>query len=181
MMDDALEDPVLSFGSACTRFRAAPAKCGVVLQTDKPVAKYGPGIMAHLLLVSNDPDDAAALAWGLRELGHTVHVEASARAALACLEHEDIEVVVCDEVIPGMLAVDLVATGRERLGRPHLPAVILSELPAALRADLPVPEHVTVVSARAKSGQVAHAISRLSLPERQPGSTGATQPSHPWR
>src|SRR3954451_22706933 len=106
--------------------------------------------MAELLLVRNDPEEAAELASVLRELGHTVYVESSAWTALACLEQECIDAVVCDEVVPGMVADDLIVAARNILGRPHLPAIVMSELPAELRAHWPVPERFTVITARSQ-------------------------------
>src|SRR5690242_8320910 len=134
--------------------------------------------MAQLLLVANDRQEAAELASALGELGHITYVESSAAAALTCLENEVIDALVCDEVLPGILGKDLVTRARGVLARPHLPAVILSELPARLRMDVPVPDRVTVLPVPVAAAQIADAISQFSLaPEERRTPRMTSEPS----
>ena len=118
--------------------------------------------MAALLLLANDRADAAELAAALTDYGHSVLVERSARAGLVALEEEPVDVIIADEVLPGMTAVDVVAAARSSLGRAHLPAIIFSRLPRAVLHELPPLEHVLVLPASAKASDVAHAIARLT-------------------
>lgn len=128
--------------------------------------------MATLLLVSNDQAEAAQLASSLREYGHHVHLEQSPRAGLTLLEEEPVDAVLADEVLPGMLAPQFIGAARASLCRPHLPAVLFSQLSRGMRDQLPHLEHAIVLPARAPAGDVAHAIARLLNPHAHRGGGG---------
>ncbi len=58
--------------------------------------------MARLLIVEDEPTLAAALAQGLREMGHTCRVAGDGDTAWWELENEAIDLVVLDVMIPGL-------------------------------------------------------------------------------
>jgi two-component system OmpR family response regulator len=74
-----------------------------------------------ILLVEDDPDISTPLAGFLRGKGYPVHVAASAEAALALLEHEPVELVLLDVMLPGMDGLELC----RRLRASNGPAIIM--------------------------------------------------------
>jgi two-component system OmpR family response regulator len=79
--------------------------------------------MTHspILLVEDDPDISTPLAGFLRDKGYPVHVAGDAEAALALLEHEPVELVLLDVMLPGMDGLELC----RRLRAADGPAIIM--------------------------------------------------------
>jgi two-component system OmpR family response regulator len=78
---------------------------------------------APILLVEDDPDISTPLAGFLRGKGYQVHVADSAEAALTLLEHEPVELVLLDVMLPGMDGLELCR--RLRAAKANSPAIIM--------------------------------------------------------
>lgn len=121
--------------------------------------------MATLLLVLNDLSEATAFPVTLSEMGHKVLVEADGRSALAALERQWVDLVVCDAVVPGLVATDLITAARTNLGRPQFPAIVISSLPRTLLNGVAPKDRLTVLAAPVMPDQLAQQIARLRLIE----------------
>jgi two-component system OmpR family response regulator len=79
--------------------------------------------MTHspILLVEDDPEISTPLAGFLRDKGYAVYVAANGEEALALLEHETIELVLLDVMLPGMDGLELC----RRIRVPNGPAIIM--------------------------------------------------------
>jgi len=125
--------------------------------------------MANVLLVVNDIQAGYDLRAILRSAGHAVLLEFDSREALAAVDREDIvdaediDVVACDAVLPGMFGTDLIVALRMTLQRPDLPAILLSELPDELSYELFDAEPVQVLTASCSGEQLLTLIGELGL------------------
>lgn len=89
----------------------------------------------RILLVDDEPNILASLKRALRKEGYHIFVANSALEALAVLEKENIDVVVSDEQMPGMLGSEFLAIVRKKY--PETVRIILTgqaSLEAAIRA-----------------------------------------------
>ncbi len=91
--------------------------------------------MATVMLVTNETNGAHDLAAVLRHSGHDVLAEADGESALRAMEQEDVDLLAADAMLPDMLGTDLIVLARIHLGRPHLPAVLLSSAPRDVLQD----------------------------------------------
>ena len=132
-----------------------PAPAAAVTPQPRP-APDGP---LHIVLVVDDDrlvlSNTAAV---LEDLGHTVHTAASGEEALTRLEQgREIDLIVTDQLMPGMTGLQLVASARERW--PGLPCLLVSGF-----AEL-TPEEAGQCPVLAKpftQAQLAEAVQNLS-------------------
>ena len=83
----------------------------------------GPGGRRRILVVDDDELVLRGLAGILSRLGHEVHRAASGASALEALaRHDEIDLLVTDQLMPGMTGAELAAAVRER--RPGLPVIL---------------------------------------------------------
>ncbi|MHA4869897.1 response regulator transcription factor [Duganella sp. PWIR1] len=75
---------------------------------------------APILLVEDDPDISTPLSGFLRSKGYPVHVADSAEAALSLLEHEPVDLVLLDVMLPGMDGLELCRRMRAADGGPAI-------------------------------------------------------------
>lgn len=64
--------------------------------------------MASILLIDDEPDIRDSVGKVLGRSGHVVHTSASAEEALEYLEHNQIDVVIADLIMPGMNGVEAI-------------------------------------------------------------------------
>jgi CheY-like chemotaxis protein len=76
-----------------------------------------------VLLVEDNPDVASASIGLLEQLGYTVRRVPDAEAALRAVEHDGIDIVFSDIVMPGKMD-GLALAHRLRQIRPHLPILL---------------------------------------------------------
>jgi CheY-like chemotaxis protein len=86
----------------------------------------GVGVGQRLLLVDDEPELLQVTALMLEDMGYRVGTAHDADEALALLaeEHQAVDLLITDIVMPGMSGVDLVRRARERL--PMLPVLYIS-------------------------------------------------------
>ena len=95
--------------------RSAPAAAAA--------AAAGPGGRRRILVVDDDELVLRGLSGILSRLGHEVHRAASGAAALRVLaRHDEIDLLVTDQLMPGMTGAELAAAVRRR--RPELPIIL---------------------------------------------------------
>lgn len=83
--------------------------------------------MAKVLVVDDDPDILALLAFRLRKMGHGVVTAASADEALSLVSDKGApDVAVLDVMMPGCSGLDLLTRMRQHEGFEAMPAIFLS-------------------------------------------------------
>jgi two-component system, probable response regulator PhcQ len=101
-----------------------------------PASKTGDEVMSQtVLLVDDDPLILEALKRVLRKEPYGIVTAASAEEAAHLLEEREVDLIVCDEEMPGMSGTEFLA--RVARERPQVIRIILTghpSLPAALRA-----------------------------------------------
>lgn len=89
----------------------------------------------HVLLVDDEPNFLNSMVRSLRRENFTIHTANSGQAALDLLEDNHIDVIVTDEMMPGMHGSDLISIVREKY--PEIMCILLTgfaSLDAALKA-----------------------------------------------
>ena len=123
--------------------------------SDREVKRVAKG---RILVVDDDRLVLSNTAAVLEDLGHTVHTAASGEEALTRLEQgREIDLIVTDQLMPGMTGLQLVASARERW--PGLPCLLVSGF-----AEL-TPEEAGQCPVLAKpftQAQLAEAVQNLS-------------------
>jgi DNA-binding response OmpR family regulator len=120
--------------------------------------------MGSLLLVRNDLQEALDLSRELRRFGHSVVIESEFRAALWAIEQQELDIVICDDVLPGGVGVDLVNAARMQIGRPLLPAVLLLSVPPALNDRIVAMDNVNVLVEPFSGEQLVESVARFRIP-----------------
>src|SRR5947209_9891586 len=92
--------------------------------------------VSKVLVVANDVGAARTLRRVLHRAGYDVALAYDGRGALAVLQREVIDCLVCDPVLPGTFGTDLIEAARATLQRPDLRAILLRPLPDALGYEL---------------------------------------------
>lgn len=119
--------------------------------------------MAKVLLVVNDVQGGYDLHAALVKAGHAVFLEFNGRDGLTIAEQEDIDVIACDAVLPGMFGTDLIVASRATRQRPELPGILLSQLPHALSYELSDAEPVQVLPSPYSAEQLVAWLARLGF------------------
>lgn len=119
--------------------------------------------MATVLLVMNEIQAAHGLGAVLSKAGHVVFVEHDGRDALALIEREDIDLIGCDAVLSSLLGTDLIVAARINLGRPQLPAILLSELSRELLHELLDAQPFEVLSVPVSGEQLLAKIAQIGF------------------
>ena len=113
--------------------------------------------MAKVLLVTADFDTGYRFRSALKRAGHEVSLHFRADDALRVLEHEDVQVLACDPVLPGMFGTELITAARRSLRNAELRAILLQGLPERLKYELSGARPVEILPARS-SDALQHAI-----------------------
>lgn len=119
--------------------------------------------MATVMLVTNETNGGHDLAAVLRHSGHDVLAEADGQSALRAMEHEDVDLLAADAVLPDMLGTDLIVLARIHLGRPHLPAVLLSSAPRDVLQDAADVDEVPMLATPLSGQQLVDTIADIGL------------------
>jgi CheY-like chemotaxis protein len=98
-----------------------PRDAGALLAETAAKAEYGGS--GTVLLVEDNPDVASASIGLLEQLGYTVRRVPDAEAALRAIEHDGIDIVFSDIVMPGQMD-GLALAHRLRQIRPRLPILL---------------------------------------------------------
>lgn len=83
---------------------------------------------AHVLVVDDEPDIAALVAYHLARESYRVRTATSGPEALSALEHELPDLVVLDRMLPGMSGTEVLAEIRRRPEWAGLPVILLTAL-----------------------------------------------------
>ncbi len=81
---------------------------------------------AYILVVEDEPDISALVAFHLAREGYRVRTAADGREALQIIEREQPILVVLDLMLPGMSGLDLLKTLRSQPGFENLPVILLT-------------------------------------------------------
>lgn len=119
--------------------------------------------MAKVLLVVNDVQGGYDLRVALGKAGHVVFLEFNGRDALTVADQEDIDVIACDAVLPGMFGTDLIVASRAARQRPLLPAILLSQLPPALAYELADADPVHVLPSPFSADELLNTLGQLGF------------------
>ncbi|MGH7545450.1 MAG: response regulator transcription factor, partial [Gemmatimonadota bacterium] len=84
------------------------------------------GRSARILVVEDEPDIAALVAYQLAQAGHQVRTSASGPDAIRAVETDPPDLVVLDLMLPEMSGLDVLRTLRGRKETKELPVVVLT-------------------------------------------------------
>ena len=123
-----------------------------------------PQLERTVLIVDDDPALLRGLGRSLADEDFTIVTAVSAAEAAAVLRRNTVDVVVCDQRMPGLTGIDFLADVRRKY--PHLTTMLLSGyvsgLPVAMQAARQVGIH-TVLSKPCSAAELARAIRQLIL------------------
>lgn len=142
--------PVAEEGEAAER----PARLDAVDHTLRPLS---------ILLVDDEQLVRNATAEMLRDLGHSVHEESSAQAALSRLVGMQVDAVITDYKMPQMDGAEFAARVREQ--RPDMPVLLITGYAGTEEPAYPLPR----VDKPFRRSDLARAIEQLFESEPQPG------------
>lgn len=80
----------------------------------------------RILVVEDEPDIAALVAYQLAQAGHQVRTSASGREAIRALETDPPDLVILDLMLPEMSGLDVLRTLRGRKETKELPVIVLT-------------------------------------------------------
>src|SRR3954469_2127151 len=85
-----------------------------------------PPVKARVLVVDDQPPNVRLLEAILAPRGYDVRTASSGEEALAALDHDDMDLVLLDIVMPGLDGYEVCRRLRERPGTPYLPVVMVT-------------------------------------------------------
>jgi DNA-binding response OmpR family regulator len=111
----------------------------------------------HALIIEDSPEISRLISIHLRDMGFTTRIAADGEEGLSAAEHNKLDLVILDLMLPGLDGTEICRRIREN--KPHLPIVILtaksSELDKVLGLELGADDYIT------KPFSVAEFVARI--------------------